>query len=338
MSRRRRSAPNRSTDPLTAIFRLLGMIFTRGGRAGRAVTLGPAVLAVLTFGWYLFQPAERKEDINRMVGNYAEGRKNVRLTELLWDIWSLYFARDFIPTRVPANVGEIIYGGEPQRAALRHDVRTLYNDAYAVGYCDALANPVWAAYRVFDLKEARRRAERPDSFEVDPRTAARVEPGDYTGSGYDRGHLVPNHAIGTRFGPRAQEQTFLMSNICPQRHRLNAGVWKELEMKVAENYTGRYGQIWVLAGPVFGAEDRLPRLRGKVPVPGAFYLIVVQPHEGGVRVLPFLVDQEAPENAQPERYLTSVAEIERRTGLNFFPQLEAQAQAKLEAAKPSGIW
>lgn len=333
---RRPPAPKNS-DPLTLIFQVLLALFGRGG-AARLIVLGPVLLAVLTFGWYLFQPHERKEEVNRLVSNYTESHKKVQLTELLWDVWSLYFSRDFIPTRAPANADEIVYGGEPRRGAFPHEVRPLYNQAYAVGYCDALANPVWAAYRVFDLKGPRQLGARPEGFEVDPRTAARVEPGDYSGSGYDRGHMAPNYAIGTRFGPAAQEQTFLMSNVCPQRHRLNAGVWKDLELRVADNYTGRYGQVWVIDGPVFGPDDRLARLRNKVPVPVAFYMIVIQQHEGGVRVLPFLVDQEAPDRAQPGSYLTSVAEIERRTGLNFFPKLDAQAQAKLESVKPDAIW
>ena len=85
-----------------------------------------------------------------------------------------------------------------------------------------------------------------------------------------------------------------MSNVCPQRHRLNAGLWKDLEARIADNYTGRYGQVWVIDGPVFGPEDRLARLHNKVPVPQAFYMIVLQKHEGGVRAEGFVIDQEPP--------------------------------------------
>ena len=103
----------------------------------------------------------------------------------------------------------------------------------------------------------KRPPKRPEGFFTDPRTAARVESADYSESGYDRGHMAPNYAIGTRYGAAAQEETFKMSNVCPQRHRLNAGLWKDLETKIADNYTGRYGQVWVIDGPVFGPEDRL---------------------------------------------------------------------------------
>ncbi len=334
----RQSTP-KTPDPLTLVLQVLAALGSRGGRVGRAVVAAPVVLAVLTFGLYLFQPRERKEQVNQVVTNYyTHPHKQIRLTELIWDVWTLCFSHPFIHTSAPANAGDIVYGGEPQRGAFPHAIRALYNTAYAVGYCDAVDNPVWAAYRVFDLKEKPHLGRRPESFVLDTRTAARVEPGDYNGSGYDRGHMAPNYAIGTRYGPQAQEETFFMSNVCPQRHRLNAGLWKDLELKVADNYTGRFGQVWVIDGPIFGPLDRAPRLHGKVPVPEAFYMIVIQQQADGVRVLPVIVDQEAPGGGDLDRYVTTVAEIEQRTGLNFFPKLDRAAQAKLEAVRPGAVW
>lgn len=216
--------------------------------------------------------------------------------------------------------------------------RTLYNTAYTVGYCEELEDPAWVGYRVFDVGSHPKLGPRPRSFFLDPRTSARVEPGDYTGSGYDRGHMAPNYAIGTRFGQAAQEETFKMSNVCPQRHRLNAGLWKDLELKVAENYTGRYGQVWVIDGPVFGPLDRLQRLRNKVVIPEAFYMIVLQQHEGGVRAEAFIMNQETPASGSLDPYLTTISEIEGRTGLSFFPKLEPAARAALENQSNGAVW
>jgi endonuclease G len=127
---------------------------------------------------------------------------------------------------------------------------------------------------------------RPDNFAVDPRTAARIEPEVYTRSGYDRGHLAPNHAIATRYGAQAQAETFLMSNIMPQKHELNGGLWRQLEQRIATSYAGRFGEVWVLAGPVFGANPE--RLRGRVAVPEACYMIIVDESDDRVRAAAFL--------------------------------------------------
>ena len=129
-----------------------------------------------------------------------------------------------------------------------------------------------------------------------------------------------------------------MSNICPQRHRLNAGLWKDLEAKVANNYTGRFGQVWVVSGPIFGPLDRLRRIHNKVPIPESFYMIIIQQHEGGVRAEAFIMGQEIPASGSLDAYLATVSEIEGRTGLNFFPKLEKQAQAALETQKNSSVW
>ena len=338
MPPRRQQPPS---NPLDLLLQFVGLFFG-GGQAGaqRAAAASFGVIAlcvVFTGGWYLFQSHDRKQEIAQLVSNYSEQHKQIKVTEVLWDIWTLYFSPSFVHANIQANE-ESLLAGEPQRTSFPHELRTLHNLAYTVGYCDALDNPAWVGYRVFDVKGNPRPPRRPEGFFVDTRTAARVEPGDYSSSGYDRGHMAPNFAIGTRFGPAAQEETFKMSNVCPQRHRLNAGLWKDLELKIADNYTGRYGQIWVVDGPIFGPLDRLQKLRDKVPIPEAFYMIVIQQHEGGVRAEGFIMDQDLPASGSLDPYLVSIREIERRTGLEFFPKLERAAQAQLEDAAPSSVW
>jgi endonuclease G len=322
--------------------RMLAPLFSRGGSISRkTVLLCLALLALLTvapFGWYASQSGGRKQEMARLISNYQQPHKEITFKEVLSDFWTLYFQRPFVPTQVLPGDGSPLFAGEPERASFPHEIRTLYNTAYTVGYCEDLANPAWVGYRVFDLSKKPVSPRRPGGFNTDSRTRTRVETGDYIGSGYDRGHMAPNYAIATRFGVAAQRETFLLSNICPQRHKLNAGLWENLEHRLADNYTGRYGQVWVVDGPVFGPEDRLVRLRNKVPVPVAFYMIILQHHEGGVRAEAFIMDQETPERGSLARYLTSIDEIERRTGLDFFPQMEKEAQAQLESQTAPAVW
>lgn len=155
-------------------------------------------------------------------------------------------------------------------------------------------------------------------------------------SGYDRGHLAPNYAIATRYGATAQRETFLMSNITPQLHALNAGLWQELEQKVATSYPARYAEVWAITGPVFGATPK--KLRGRVAVPEAFFLIVIDEHEGKLRTLALIVPQEAPPDAEPERYLTRIDEIQRRTGLDFLSELDDGAEQPVEAQRAAQLW
>lgn len=163
-----------------------------------------------------------------------------------------------------------------------------------------------------------------------------LQPQDYSGSGYDRGHLAPNYAIATRLGRAAQEETFLMSNIIPQKHALNAGLWKDLELRAATNYPARFREVWVMAGPVFGANPR--RLRGGVAVPESCWMVLLDEHEGRVRTQAFLFPQDAAPDGSLARHLTSIDHIEQATGLDLFPELPDAAEAAIEARIADSVW
>ncbi|MES2692223.1 MAG: DNA/RNA non-specific endonuclease [Verrucomicrobiota bacterium] len=292
------------------------------------------VVGLVLGGWYVVQPESRQVEVRRLTANAFERDKHVTFLDIAWDVWQLYYA-DSASGKVAPGDKTIVYGGAP-RATGAGDVRVLTNRGYAVGYSESLANPVWAAYRMVDLARIPSAGKRPEKFEVDRRTVARVSPEAYSGSGYDRGHLAPNYAIATRFGEAAQRETFLMSNIVPQRHALNAGLWKELEQKIATSYPARYGEVWVLAGPIFGAQPKT--LRGGVTVPEAFFMIVVDENEGKLRTLAFIVPQETAAEADPARFLTTIDEVQRRTGLDFLAEIEDAAERQIEQQKAARVW
>jgi endonuclease G len=307
---------------------------SRGRKSLRLFVVANLVVWGFLGTWFLFQPPARQEEVSRLVGNLFDSRKRITAFDVARDLWQLYGRRDFV--RVPLT-GDRAYclAGFPRADGLNGTVRVLENIGYVVGYSDALGDPLWAAYQVRD-QQLEEPPPRPDAFVVDLRTVARVEPSVYNRSGYDRGHMAPNYAIATRYGQKAQEETFRMSNICPQRHALNAGIWKELEHRIATNYAGRFGEVWVLAGPVFGA--RPERLQRRVAVPEGFFMIVTDESDGRVRAEAFLFPQDTPPDASLDRYLVSIDEIERRTGLDFFPELPGGTQATLEERAIARAW
>ncbi len=309
-------------------------------RASRLLRLGKFLLwlnvaaALALGGWYLAQPEPRQQEVARLVGNAFAQQKHVAPLDVAWDLWQLYYADSAVGAVAPGDKS-IVYGGVPQAGGLVTQ-RVLRNQAYLVGYSETLANPLWAAYRVVDLKRIPDSPPRPERFETDARTMARVAAADYTGSGYDRGHLAPNYAIATRYGEAAQRETFLMSNITPQRHALNAGLWKELEMKIATSYPARYGEVWVLTGPIFSAGPQ--KLRGGVAVPEAFFLIVIDETESRLRTQAFIIPQETPAGSVANAFLVSIDEIERRTGLDFLHEIEDEDERAVEAQRASRLW
>ncbi|MEO6568296.1 MAG: DNA/RNA non-specific endonuclease [Opitutaceae bacterium] len=299
-----------------------------------ALNLG--VVAILG-GWYAFQAETRQHEVRRLVENAFEKEKRVSVLDVAWDIWQLYYA-DNSTAKVATGDKMFVYAGAPTMHAgsAAGTLRVLTNRGYVVGYNEALSSPAWVAYHLRDIGRLPTPKPRPDKFEVDRRTIARVGPEDYSNSGYDRGHLAPNYAIATRFGEDAQRETFLMSNITPQLHALNAGVWKELEMKIATNYPARYGEVWVFAGPVFTSQSR--HLRHGVRVPDEFFMIMLDEQDGKLRTLSFLIPQTAPAGVNPGDYLTTVAEIQKRTGLDFFSELDDVSEVEVENQRGTRVW
>jgi endonuclease G, mitochondrial len=300
-------------------------------RRAKAFVVANIILWGAIGGWYLFQPAPRQHEVARLVGNMLDSRKQITAFDVAWDLWQLYYGEDYVRGLPPGDRTHV-YGGVPLSAAA--PVRVLANTGYVVGYSDALGNPLWAAYKMTDIT-LRDSPPRPEKFSVDSRTVARIEPSVYNRSDYDRGHLAPNYAIATRYGRQAQEETFLMSNITPQKHSLNAGLWKGLEQKIATNYPGRFGEVWVIAGPVFGAKPE--RLQRRVAVPEACYMIIVDESDGRVRAQAFLFPQDAA-GESPDAYLTTIDDIERRTGLDFLAELPDDAESALESRQVARAW
>lgn len=237
------------------------------------------------------------------------------------------------------NAGNLILGGTP-RSRLR-ELEYLKNAGYVVGYDSAAGNPAWVAYKIFNPKSFETK-ERP-GFEVDIRTRSRISPDDYTNSGYDRGHMAPNQAMAVCYGGRGQRESFLMSNIVPQVHELNAGIWKDLEQRILKRYTRAFGDIWVLCGPIYDESPEAARkIRGKeIAIPDAFFLVVVDRDEergNALRTLAFIIPHCKDLDDDLSNYLVGIREVERRSRLNFFPDLEDFVQNQLEVPAAKTVW
>jgi len=240
---------------------------------------------------------------------------------------------DIIPAPLPDMNATAPYGEPADRLGLKH----LANRGYSVGYDDALPSPRWSSYRVFPYKDVH--LERPSSFKSDVRTSARVTTSEYVRSGYDRGHLAPNYAISVCYGAEAQKETFLLSNIVPQLHALNAGLWKDMEQRIMKRYVARYGTVWVQVGPVIPSPS--VKQVGRVPVPASFWMVVSEYDEPGqgIRAIAYLVPHEEKwRDVELTRYVVSIRRIEELTGLDFFPKLPKPTQERLESTPAPRAW
>lgn len=217
--------------------------------------------------------------------------------------------------------------------------RVLRNDGFLAGWSDVRVNPLWVSYQVEAVPDDTRIGPRPN-FKADWRTLWPVGTDSYSGSGYDRGHLAPNYAIAAVHGRNAQVDTFLMSNMTPQRPNLNRQLWQRLEESVMDHFAPRFDRLQVITGPIFPEHfmDNAFNRVGFVEVPEAFYKIIVVPNEEAPLALAFIMPQDVRGNESLADYLVTIDEIESRTGLNFFPDLAAEREAVLEGQLRTQGW
>lgn len=309
------------------------LLGTRWGR--RFVAAVNLVVLVAGVLWYWQQPVSRQEEIRLLVTNYVRQEKDIQFLDLACDLYQYYYGDDFVAADFSSGDSPL-FGGVPRADALPHRVRVLENTGYVCGYSDSLRSPIWVAYRLFDQAGTKSAGERPDGFLVDSRTLAKVHSDEFTRSGFDRGHLAPNFGISRCYGTEAQLETFLMSNIVPQKHSMNAGMWRFLEERSAVNYAGRFGEIWVITGPVFASEFKT--IGNGVPVPIACFKIIIDDTEGKFRVQAFVVPQEAEGVGGINQYLVSIDEVERLTRLDFLADLADEVEQQVEARIPARPW
>lgn len=156
---------------------------------------------------------------------------------------------------------------------------------------------------------------------------------DYQKSGYDRGHLAP--AGDFKFLQSAVDESFLLSNMSPQKPELNRKTWKDLESLV-RNWTANYDTIYVTTGPIFN--KKLGSIgKNKITVPGGYFKVILAVKEGEYRSAAFVLPNEDV-TKRPLDYIISVDEAEEISGIDFFPELPDTVENKIESKVNKENW
>ena len=155
---------------------------------------------------------------------------------------------------------------------------------------------------------------RTNNFEPDPDLPAgqRAELNDYRGSGYDRGHMAP--AADFHGGETQMTQSFYLSNMVPQNPIMNRGIWAGLE-GATRDCARKMGGVYILTGPVFGGRERTIG-DDNVAVPSSIYKIVVSGNAARAFLMP---NRSLQKTSNFSRYETTVDEVQRTSGMRFFP-------------------
>ncbi|NNE66435.1 MAG: hypothetical protein HKN33_07695 [Pyrinomonadaceae bacterium] len=212
----------------------------------------------------------------------------------------------------------------------------MFKPQYSLSYRRATATPNWVAWRLDSTWVGT--APRQNDYRADPALPAgwyQVQDSDYSGSGYNRGHICPS-GDRTRSIPD-NSATFLMTNFFPQTTQNNGGPWLDLETYL-RTLAAQGKEIYIFAGG-YGSLGTIAN--GEVTVPAITWKIALVLDSGendlervnkGTRVISvsmpntFTINQNAPWR----EFRVSVNGIESMTGFDFFSELSKNTEEIIE--------
>lgn len=208
----------------------------------------------------------------------------------------------------------------------------LCRDGYAVGYNYDTKNADWVAYHV-TAESVNITNKRSNSFKEDTEMPdyARSTLADYKGSGYDRGHLAPSATMD--FTRESMKQSFLMSNMSPQLPGFNRVGWRVLEEHVRD-LANEYNELYVVTGPIY--EGNEGAIGNGVVIPSAFYKVILDPSFD--EAIAFIVPHRDVSSSELANFITTIDEVERQTGLDFFAQTPDSIEDNMESVKWEEMW
>ncbi len=202
----------------------------------------------------------------------------------------------------------------------------LYNRHYVLGYSYYFRQAKWALEIVDPDKSD---LERADNFRSDYRIPERfrADKDVYEGSNYHRGHLV---ASANQWETEIQNsETFLLSNMCPQKPGFNSGIWKKLEtaVRVLDNQKNVF-ETYVVSGPLFFFDEEVVMMGDNddsinvtLPIPHAFFKsILIEKNTGTINMWSFIIPNKKT-NKQLEDFRVKTSKVEKISGLFLWETL-----------------
>lgn len=253
-----------------------------------------------------------------------------------------------VPPAGSDNENESLFLGNPSQATANPNIPNNYlldELYYAVSYSDAKKTANWVSWHVQSTDVGS--TPRQDDFRANPNLPAgwvKVTELDYTGSGFDRGHLCPSSDRTSSFA--ANSSTFLMTNMIPQAPTNNQVVWANLE-SYCRTLVDQGNELYIIAGTHGeggtgnnGYMTHINRGSYTITVPGYVWkTILVLPQgtddlnriDDRTRIITVLIPNENSVSNNWRNYRVSVDELETLTGYDFFSKVPQSIQDAIEA-------
>lgn len=202
----------------------------------------------------------------------------------------------------------------------------IHHNYYTLSYSEKHEQAEWVAYELKKSHLSKNNFKRPYFISDKNVETKSADWRNYKNSGYDKGHLCP--VADRKFSKLAHDETFLTSNVSPQNHDFNSGIWNRLEQKT-RYWANKYNGVFVVTGGIL-TNTNLTIGYENVSVPKYFYKILLDTNDNNPKMIAFLIPHQDSEKSLYS-FTVSVDELETLTGIDFFKELDDELEGKLEA-------
>jgi endonuclease G, mitochondrial len=203
---------------------------------------------------------------------------------------------------------------------------------FCLSYSEGYELPSWAAYQLTPEQAKATGTAREKYTEDKMVTTGTSTTKDYRDAGFIMAQLVPFEDMFT--SPAAVEESFLMSNVVPQKPAFNKFIWKNNE-KLVREWAKEGNTLYIVDGPVLADAPFGSFGPSKVSIPTRYYKAVLDVH--GERAIGFLYRNNVA-SGNPKSFAVSVDELEKITGLDFFPSLPDNLEQVVESSTDFSKW
>ena len=216
---------------------------------------------------------------------------------------------------------------------------------FTIGYSWYFRQAKWTLEIVNRNQHLLTEVERQDHFRADTRIPKRFRAGlkAYQGSGFDRGHLVAS--ANQDIQEIQNSETFLLSNMSPQKPQFNRRMWGQLETAVRKlNARKSVLETYVLTAPVFYFQKTIKTIGDAsdkygidVPIPHAFIKsVLAEDKRGRLKLWTFEMENKRL-SGNLEDYLVSTYDAEQLVGGRFWDRISG-GDLHLQKKNPRAMW
>lgn len=219
--------------------------------------------------------------------------------------------------------------------------QVVFNRHYVLGYSYYFRQAKWAL-EIVDPENPG--LERSDNFRPDYRIpeAFRADLVDYAGSGYDRGHLIAS--ANQRETELQNSETFLLSNMSPQKPQFNRQIWGELEAEIRRlDAKPKILETYVICGPIFFFDKPVKSIGADddnevtIPVPHAYFKsVLTENNKGALNMWSFVLPNKGSDQSL-DAFRVPTTWVEKIAGIHLWENLVGK-KIDREKSKIRRMW